>query len=258
MQRVNVFKYADPDVDGSETHLNGWFDLDKAVEIAELTRWDGDNRVSVHVPKFHHNALYRTAGGRWVLQSWSQWQGTMERYEYIDDERAREWLTVNESDDIVEQYFGEVEEEAQIGRPRVGTLVGVRVPDDVLADVDAIAERRYASRSQMVREAITDFIERERLRTGGDQSAWEADMVVRDDAISAKLDRELAAPLPDGVTRSKVYPFRPHGQYNTVHGWECPDCGATNLGESWLWVTPAAKALAHHRQAACLGRPRQA
>jgi len=196
MQRINVFKYADPDVDGSETHLNGWFDLDKAVEIAELTRWDGNNRVSVHVPKFHHNALYRTAGRRWVLQSWSQWQGTMEHYEYIDDERAREWLTVNESDDIVERYFGGLGEERGPGRPAVGRPVQVRL-GDLESAVDEYAEAINNSRSESVRQLVRFGLERYAETRGAEKRSGEPLDTTTPQQLPCAWEHELGL-VPNG------------------------------------------------------------
>lgn len=74
-----------------------WFDLDKATKFEEATRWNGNNHVSRATgSQFEHEALYRTGAGRWVLNHWSQWQGSLERYEEIDDAAAAAWLATNE------------------------------------------------------------------------------------------------------------------------------------------------------------------
>jgi hypothetical protein len=71
--------------------------------------------------------------------------------------------------------------------------------------------------------------------------------------IAAKFAQELAAPLPPGITRGRTWPEKPHGIHNTLHGWTCPDCGAKNPSEYWLWVQPAVNALANHRRSDCPG-----
>lgn len=72
-----------------------WFDLDKTTTWKEDTRWDGHNNVSVCAERFGHEELHRTAGGRFVLNHWSQWQGSMATYEEISVEEAARWLSVN-------------------------------------------------------------------------------------------------------------------------------------------------------------------
>lgn len=73
-----------------------WFDSTRAEKWEEGTYWDGNNRVSLSAGKHSHEVLYRTAGGRWVLHRWSQWQGVREMYEEIDNEAAARWLSINE------------------------------------------------------------------------------------------------------------------------------------------------------------------
>lgn len=74
-----------------------WFDDSAAVRFAEAKRFDGHNHISVPTgSQWDHETLYYTRGGRWVLSSWSQWQGSTERYEQIDESDAIRWLSVNE------------------------------------------------------------------------------------------------------------------------------------------------------------------
>ncbi len=99
--RENVF-----DRDGN---FIGWFDRAKAEKFEEATRWNGNNHVSIATgSQWDHQALYRTAGGRWVLHGWSQWEGRPERYRFISADEAREWLLLNQEDGAVEKYFGEI------------------------------------------------------------------------------------------------------------------------------------------------------
>ena len=82
-----------------------WFDRDKAKEYEEATDSDGENEISRATGKrVLHQSLFKTAGGSWVLMKWSQWQGTLTKYEVISDEEAQKWLIQN-------GYFDDVDEE---------------------------------------------------------------------------------------------------------------------------------------------------
>lgn len=73
-----------------------WFDTSKAKKFTEETEWDGRNHVSLATgSQFDHETLYRTAGGRWILNHWSQWQGSRPSWREIDDEEAARWLVRN-------------------------------------------------------------------------------------------------------------------------------------------------------------------
>ena len=73
-----------------------WFDRDKADRYEEDTRWNGNNHVSLATgSQWEHEELYRTKGGRWILHSWSQWQGSTPHWEEISDVTAARWLVVN-------------------------------------------------------------------------------------------------------------------------------------------------------------------
>lgn len=74
-----------------------WFDLEAATSFEEATRWDGHNHVSLATgSQWEHEQLYRTKSGRWVLNTWSQWQGSTESWTEIDDGAAARWLVINE------------------------------------------------------------------------------------------------------------------------------------------------------------------
>jgi len=148
MNRVNVY-----DRDSEEdAELLGWFDADRAALYIEDTDWDGSNQTSVNTrSQWEHEGLYRTAQGRWVLHRWSDYQGTLPSYEFVSAATAREWLLANHQDNAVREHFGEVEPERGPGRPEVGPAVNVRFPSDLLARVDAQAQREGLSRAEMIR-----------------------------------------------------------------------------------------------------------
>lgn len=152
MNRVNVYN--------PETReLVGWFDADAAEKFEEDTWFDGSNRISKATgSQFEHEALYRTKGGRWVLDKWSQWQGSRETYEFISDDEAREWLIAQNEDVAVERYFGELEDERGPGRPEIGPAIQVRLPEDMLAAVDSRADAEGVSRAEMVRMLLAEAL----------------------------------------------------------------------------------------------------
>lgn len=74
-----------------------WFDSKKAKSWKEETRWNGNNHVSLATgSQWDHEMLFRTAGGIYVLNHWSQWQGSRETYEEISAADAARWLSLNE------------------------------------------------------------------------------------------------------------------------------------------------------------------
>jgi len=73
-----------------------WFDESAACKFSEATRWNGNNHISVPTgSQWNHEALYYTRGGKWILNSWSQYQGSLETYEQIEESAAVDWLIVN-------------------------------------------------------------------------------------------------------------------------------------------------------------------
>lgn len=157
MTRINIYTH---DSISGERALEGYFDRDKATEYREATRWDGNNNISVTTgSQWEHQALYRTAGGRWVLRNWSQWQGTEETYQFVTPERAQEWLLINDEDAAVAEHFGEVEEERGPGRPEVGKASSVRLGDDLTGLADARAEQEGIARAELIRKAVRQYVE---------------------------------------------------------------------------------------------------
>lgn len=75
----------------------GHFNPDTSVKFSESTFWDGWNLIS-HATgsQWEHEALYYTRKGKWVLNHWSQWQGSRESYQEIPLGEAVAWLVRNE------------------------------------------------------------------------------------------------------------------------------------------------------------------
>lgn len=70
-----------------------WFNADSALIFKEDTYWNGSNHISKATgSQWEHEALYRTKGGVWVLNCWSDWQGSYETYEAISQDQAIDWL----------------------------------------------------------------------------------------------------------------------------------------------------------------------
>jgi len=79
-----------------------WFSTKTAVKFDEDTRWDGNNHISRATgSQWEHECLYRTSKGRWVLHTWSQWQGSSESYDLIDEAAAHAWLIAQGESDAV-------------------------------------------------------------------------------------------------------------------------------------------------------------
>jgi hypothetical protein len=148
--RINVLEH-----DGERVRLAGWFASDKARYYREATDWDGSNNLSRNTgSQWTHEELYLTAGGRWVLGAWSNVtrQGCVpQRYEFISQEAALEWLRIN--DHLVNEYVAEDREES--GPTPLRT---VRV-DDALWDAVRVAARIDGrSVSEIIREALRAYV----------------------------------------------------------------------------------------------------
>lgn len=153
--RQAVYVY---DEDGAAEY-DGWFDADAATSWPEATRFDGRNYVSRATgTEWDHETLYRTSRGRWVVNWFSQWQGTPERWRFVDEATAFAWLAENNHDDVAEQFGAE--DERGPGRPEVGPQIKTRLPGDVLARVDAAAAAAGGlSRSAWIRRAVESALD---------------------------------------------------------------------------------------------------
>lgn len=150
--RENVF-----DRDGE---FVGWFDRAKAERFEEATHWDGNNHIS-HATgsQWDHEELYRTAGGRWVLHFWSQYQGHPCGYRFVGDDRAREWLLLNDHDEAVERFFGEIEDEVGPGRPEIGPPILVHLPAEMTEKLEALAQRCSTPRAEVIRRLLGEALQ---------------------------------------------------------------------------------------------------
>lgn len=152
MTRVNVYS-RDP---YEEKTLLGWFDTASCVEkIDESTYWDGNNnRGVISGGQVGYEMLYRTKGGRWAryYNFTSEYNGP-EFYEFLTDDQARDWLIKDGDDEIVEKYFGELEEERGPGRPEIGKPIPVRLTEDQRAKVEKLG-RDGESLSATIRRLI--------------------------------------------------------------------------------------------------------
>lgn len=81
-----------PLTDGS----GAWFDTESALLFKEATWWDGHNHISVPTgSQWSHEWLYHTKSGKWVLNDFSNSQGTSEGYVQINESAAVAWLIQN-------------------------------------------------------------------------------------------------------------------------------------------------------------------
>lgn len=85
----------------SDGEYNGqWFDADKAEVYEENSYHNGNNWISKATgSQTEHEKLYLTASGKWVLFSWSQWQGSIDSAELVDEDFAVRWFAKNEYED---------------------------------------------------------------------------------------------------------------------------------------------------------------
>src|SRR5262245_3625571 len=79
-----------------------WFDRDTATCYEEAQEFDGRNMISLATgSQWAHEELYRTKAGAWVLHHWSQWQGSVPRWKYIEEPEAQQWLIAQKHADAV-------------------------------------------------------------------------------------------------------------------------------------------------------------
>lgn len=157
MARQNVYVY----IEGERPRIDGWFDLDSAQRYYEETSWDGRVHTSLATGEDRtHEELWRTVSGRWVRHWWSDWSESQDRWEGIAEDEAREWLIRCEYDDAaIEEATGEAMP-AEMGRPEIGPQIKVRLPQETIAAVDALAKSGGVSRSAWVRAAVEDALSR--------------------------------------------------------------------------------------------------
>jgi hypothetical protein len=136
-----------------------YFDLDKVERWDGAKSWDGQNNADINVGANAGQAILRTAGGRWVLHSWSNWVGTPDSYNWATDEQAQEWLLFNGHDNAATAHFGPAAEERAVGRPEIGGRVCVRL-GELVDPLDAWAAENGMSRADAVRYAVSQMLAR--------------------------------------------------------------------------------------------------
>lgn len=84
-----------------------WFDSEKAEYYKEDSYHDGRNFISKATgSQWEHEAIYVTKSGKFILNHWSNWQGSRETYELISTEQAAEWFAKQSfQDDQIPKVF---------------------------------------------------------------------------------------------------------------------------------------------------------
>lgn len=142
MQRINVVEAG---------ALTGWFDLD-----AIQGRWSDQDPETRNGSRGLGRglAILLTAGGRWVEERWTNWSGEKRSYRFVEPATVWKWLLSNGFDAAAEHHFGPVEPERGPGRPEVGPRVIFRMPEDLLAALDAHATRQKITRAEAARRLL--------------------------------------------------------------------------------------------------------
>ena len=106
MNRINITTVDD---ENEGVVYAGWFDRDRATHYPQGTYWDGHNTRSLATrSQWAHEALFRTAGGAWVLNRWSNRQSAQpETYRRVTAEEAYVWLATNEHEKALAELFAE-------------------------------------------------------------------------------------------------------------------------------------------------------
>lgn len=87
---MSKYTLTDGTIVNTETALNKW---------EEDSDWDGNNHISRATgSQWEHQALYRSSKGRYWIESWSQWQGSLPHAFLVSEEDAARWLLQNNYD----------------------------------------------------------------------------------------------------------------------------------------------------------------
>ncbi|RLP08913.1 ribbon-helix-helix domain-containing protein [Propionibacterium australiense] len=156
-----------------ETTVLGWFDPDQSEMFESGWRWTGDDRVqAVTGSSTEFELLYRTPGGRWVVDHWSQWMGRPETYWFLTDEQARDWLMRSgRNEAAVRRFWPETPDEAGPGRPPIeGPTWKIKLPRELASRIEGSAKRQRVSRAAWIRAAAQSALDAEE-RGGGPESS---------------------------------------------------------------------------------------
>lgn len=133
-----------------QTYLTGWFDAGAAEMINEGKRFDGHNMISLATgSQWDHESLWHTAGGRWVLESNSQYQSPPTTYRFVTDEEAKTWLGKNDDNRNLARFWPEDPDEG--GETPRRTL---RISEELWGQVQNRAAATGRTATSLVLDAI--------------------------------------------------------------------------------------------------------
>lgn len=74
------------------------FNTEKAcAEYEEAKDWDGRNNISRATgSQWEHEAMYKSSKGRWYIENWSDWQGSLPSARHVSEAEACAWLLKND------------------------------------------------------------------------------------------------------------------------------------------------------------------
>ncbi len=141
------------------------FAIANAVSYEEETYHDGHNRISRATgSQWEHEALYRTAGGDWVLHHWSQWKGSKSTWQEVDIAGAVEWLLRSENHVALDSLaakdasVAEVLAERQAQRGPRGKSAAARAEDRITLRVTTAQKERIEQLAKSESKTLTEFI----------------------------------------------------------------------------------------------------
>lgn len=108
MNRINL-------TDENGLRTANWFDADSTTDFKEDTYHDGNNFIS-HATgsQWNHEMLLITKKKRFILNRWSNYQGSPETYCIINKETAVEWMIRNNHYEEVEQAYSDLLEQYEV------------------------------------------------------------------------------------------------------------------------------------------------
>lgn len=72
-----------------------------------------------------------------------------------DAREAMDFAAEHGGAEVVEHHFGDLVEDARgPGRPEIGPATQIRLPQEMMDDLDAIAERDHVSRAEVIRRLV--------------------------------------------------------------------------------------------------------
>lgn len=90
------------------TDGSGWFNRETAIHFTEATWFDGRNQISRATgSQWHHQSLYYTKSGKWVMHCWSNYQNEPDAYETVSQDEAITWLIAMGG---IDTYFGHLDD----------------------------------------------------------------------------------------------------------------------------------------------------